>query len=177
MSRACWPLAAGSASKSPFASCSVTSLRKRLSSSTTRTRILRFMQGSSLRFRRLARNPQPKAAAGAFLRLNVKRSAQRLGQRQRDRQTEPVTLAGSFRAEERIENFCDQIRRDPLSCVCHFDGDAIAVPDGGNADLAAIRAQRVDGITKKIIEYLARHCFIGRHFTGFFVEVDFEFYR
>src|SRR5260370_10353479 len=114
MSRACRPLVAGAVSKSPFASCSVTSLRKRLSSSTTRTRILRFMQGSSLRFGRLARNPQPKAAAGAFFRFDVKRATQRLGQRQRDCQTESVTLPRTFGADERIENFCDQILRDPV---------------------------------------------------------------
>src|SRR6266849_9799990 len=100
MSRACCPLAAGAASKSPFASCSVTNFLKRLSSSTTRTRILRFMQGSSVRFRRLARNPQPKAAAGAFLRFDAQRATQRFGQRQRDGQTEPVTLARTFGAEE-----------------------------------------------------------------------------
>src|SRR6266852_8853408 len=177
MSRACRPLVAGAVSKSPFASCSVTSLRKRLSSSTTRTRILRFMQGSSLSFGRLARNPQPKATAGSFLRFDVKRATQRFGQRPGDGQTEPVTLPRTFGAEERIEHFCDQIRRDPVSRVRHFDGHAIAVPDSGNADRAATLAQRVDGVAQKIIEYLAHHRRIGRDFTGSFVEVDFEFYQ
>src|SRR5713226_1116227 len=181
---ACCPLAAGAASKSPFASCSITSLRKRLSSSTTRTRILRFMRFQrrkvkvlALFVRRPARNPQPKATAVAFLRFDVKRATQRFGQRQRDSQTEPVTLTRTLGAKERIENLRDQIGRYPVSGIRHFDGHAIAVPGGGNADPAAILAQRVDGVAQKIIEYLAHHRRVGRHFTCFFVEVDSEFYR
>src|SRR5207244_381287 len=102
-------------------SCSVTNLRSKLSSSTTRMRVFRLML-----FRRATRDPQSKLTSFSWFALHGDAAANRFSQRRANRQTKSVAFAWPFSAEKRIENSCEHVRCDSLAGVRNFDDDADA---------------------------------------------------
>src|ERR1700760_1556929 len=89
---------------------------------------------SSLFFRRAPREPQAKAAARAGLRLGCERAAHRLGEGERDGESETGAAPRVFRREERVEDARERFGRDAGACVFDLDADALAVEHRQDAD-------------------------------------------
>src|SRR3712207_2261161 len=89
---------------------------------------------SSLLFRRASREPEAEEAALVGAGFDCYCAAHRLGERERDGESEAGAAARVFRREEGVEDAREDFGRDAVAVVLDFDSHARAVERGRDPD-------------------------------------------